>query len=80
MGAAMTHATLRADPTNLRLSLLEALGLDHSDLSTDELRHEVEAEHGPLTEISEFGNRYLYLEHDGGMLMVPLRRGQGHHF
>ena len=68
---------LQPDPVNLRLSLLEVLGLDHSELSTDELRQQVEAQHGPIAEISEFGNRYLFKEYDGKLLFVPLRRGQG---
>jgi hypothetical protein len=74
----MSTKSLEADPTNLRHSLLEVLGISDSPLSTEQLQRQVEAEHGPLTEITEFGNRYLYLEHDGVLLMVPLRRGQHH--
>jgi hypothetical protein len=69
---------LQPDPTLLRCSLLEVLKLEHSELTTEELRHQVEAEHGELSVISEGGNKYLYLEHDEILLMVPLRRGGSH--
>lgn len=76
----MTEMTLvrplRADPVNLRASLMVALSLDHSDLSTEDLRRLVEQKYGPLEVIRQGGNSYLFKEHEGEIiLMVALRRG-----
>jgi hypothetical protein len=65
---------LQPDPAVLRFSLLDALGLADSDLSTSELRRQVEATHGPLTEIKQGSYHYLYLAEP--LIWIPLRRQQ----
>ena len=76
----MTEMTLvrplRADERVLRRSLLDALGLSDSDLSTDELKRRVEQQFGEIQVVKVASYRYLELTKDDGTLLlyVPLRR------